>query len=147
MLKKFRSAGFSVPGANWSMSVSVSSCSLVAYEPTPAARTLRVPHAVRVTALACGWRPPVGVAKQARIARVSARSKLVPSNAVNSNPNSVAPTTTTPTGSPVVAWNGIWSTFLSTRARACDNAEPVGIPAPGGADPANAGITFARTES
>jgi hypothetical protein len=54
MLKKLRSARFSVPGASWSTSVSTNSCSLVAYEPTAAARTLRVPHAVSVTTLAWG---------------------------------------------------------------------------------------------
>jgi hypothetical protein len=54
MEKKLRSARFKVPGASSSTRVSVSSCSLVSYEPIAAARTLRVPQAVSVTARACG---------------------------------------------------------------------------------------------
>ena len=147
MEKKLRSARFSVPGVNSSTRVSTSSCSLVAYEPTAAARTLRVPHAVSVSTLACGWHPPVGVANHARIASVSARSKMVPSNAVSSNPNSHAPTTGPRSGSAAVARNRAWNTFSSTLARACDNADPVGTPTPGGSGPDSAGTTLARTES
>jgi hypothetical protein len=85
------------------------------------------------------------VAKRAAIASVSARSKVVPSNAVSSSPNSYPPATGVP-GWAAVARNRAWNTFSSTLARACDNAEPVGT-VRCGTGAATAGWTLASTES
>jgi hypothetical protein len=66
------------------------------------------------------------VAKHPCISSVSARSKVAPSNAVSSNPNSHAPLTGPGTGPAAVARNKAWNTFSCTRALACDNADPLG---------------------
>jgi hypothetical protein len=54
MLKKFLSARFSVPGVSAPTIWSNSFCSLVAYEPSAAARMRRLPQPVKVTSRACG---------------------------------------------------------------------------------------------
>ncbi len=147
MAKKLRSARFSVPGPNASVSRSTSACSLTADESTAAARTRRVPHEARVTSRACGKRPPLGIANRAAISAVAARSTTVPSNTVNSSPNQVAPGTSASSPAPAVAWNNASNGSPRSRVRAWDNAEPLGTAAPGVNAPGSSASTRASTAS
>ncbi len=82
-----------------------------------------MPHSTRVTARACGNRPPVGVANLARIASVAARSNTVPSVAVTTRPNTSDPAAATrPAASAAVRVNNSRSTATGNRSLACDNA-------------------------
>ena len=121
MEKKLRSARFTVPGRRAPARRSTSACSLTVLESRAAASTRRVPQATRVTSLACGNRPPEGVANRSRTAAVSARSTTVPSTAVTTRPNARSPATSTRSAA-ATASNSARSTPAGRRALACDNA-------------------------
>lgn len=138
MLKKLRSARFSVPAARCASRRSVSSCSLMWYEAIAAARTRRSPQETRVTMRASGRGPPVGHPNSAIRSGSAGSSTVVPSKAVSSKPKAKEPV---PGAGPAAApaSNRCRTGSSPTRVRARDSAAPVGTAPPTMAAPPSSG--------